>query len=124
MISLRRGAGEPDLHHESNAVAVHDHVGLGARVALGSRVFVAPEFRQGWEPETRIDEVWDYFTTIGGGARWFVGPDWRSAPKSQLPFVGKPGSKPLTIRLMLPSKSWSTCSQPETLREKSAESAG
>ena len=28
--------------------------GLGARIALGSNVFVAPEFRLGWEPETRI----------------------------------------------------------------------
>ncbi len=28
--------------------------GLGARIALGSTVFVAPEFRLGWEPETRI----------------------------------------------------------------------
>jgi hypothetical protein len=31
--------------------------GLGARVALGSRVFVAPEFRLGWEPETRIGVI-------------------------------------------------------------------
>ncbi len=29
--------------------------GIGARIALGSHVFVAPEFRLGWEPETRID---------------------------------------------------------------------
>ena len=28
--------------------------GIGARIALGSDVFVAPEFRMGWEPETRI----------------------------------------------------------------------
>jgi hypothetical protein len=28
--------------------------GVGARIALGARVFVAPEFRLGWEPETRI----------------------------------------------------------------------
>jgi len=28
--------------------------GLGARIALGSRMFVAPEFRLGWEPETRF----------------------------------------------------------------------
>ena len=28
--------------------------GVGARIALGSQVFVAPEFRLGWEPETRI----------------------------------------------------------------------
>ena len=28
--------------------------GLGARIALGSTVFVAPEFRLGWEPESRI----------------------------------------------------------------------
>jgi hypothetical protein len=28
--------------------------GIGARIALGSHVFVAPEFRLGWEPETRI----------------------------------------------------------------------
>jgi hypothetical protein len=31
--------------------------GFGARVALGSRVFVAPEFRLGWEPETRIGVI-------------------------------------------------------------------
>jgi hypothetical protein len=29
-------------------------VGFGARVAIGSRVFVAPEFRLGWAPETRL----------------------------------------------------------------------
>ena len=28
--------------------------GLGARIAVGSNVFVAPEFRLGWEPETRL----------------------------------------------------------------------
>ena len=28
--------------------------GIGARIALGSHVFVAPEFRLGWEPETRM----------------------------------------------------------------------
>ena len=28
--------------------------GVGARVAIGSRVFIAPEFRFGYEPETRI----------------------------------------------------------------------
>ena len=28
--------------------------GVGARIALGSHMFVAPEFRLGWEPETRI----------------------------------------------------------------------
>ena len=28
--------------------------GFGARIAIGSHVFVAPEFRLGWEPETRI----------------------------------------------------------------------
>ena len=28
--------------------------GLGARIALGSNVFVAPEFRLGWEPESRL----------------------------------------------------------------------
>ena len=26
--------------------------GVGARIALGSQMFVAPEFRLGWEPET------------------------------------------------------------------------
>jgi hypothetical protein len=31
--------------------------GVGARFALGSRVFVAPEFRLGWEPETRIGVI-------------------------------------------------------------------
>jgi hypothetical protein len=31
--------------------------GLGARVALSSRVFVAPELRLGWEPETRIGVI-------------------------------------------------------------------
>ncbi len=28
--------------------------GVGARLALGSHLFVAPEFRFGWEPESRI----------------------------------------------------------------------
>lgn len=28
--------------------------GVGARIALGSHTFVAPEVRLGWEPETRI----------------------------------------------------------------------
>jgi len=28
--------------------------GLGVRIVLGSRVFIAPEFRLGWEPESRI----------------------------------------------------------------------
>ena len=28
--------------------------GLGARIAVASRVFIAPEFRLGWEPETRF----------------------------------------------------------------------
>jgi hypothetical protein len=28
--------------------------GVGARLALGSQLFVAPEFRLGWAPETRI----------------------------------------------------------------------
>ena len=28
--------------------------GVGARIALGSHMFVAPEFRLGWEPEARI----------------------------------------------------------------------
>jgi hypothetical protein len=28
--------------------------GLGARITVTSRVFIAPEFRLGWEPETRI----------------------------------------------------------------------
>ncbi|MET0214311.1 MAG: hypothetical protein ABW292_14970, partial [Vicinamibacterales bacterium] len=28
--------------------------GIDARIALGSHVFVAPEFRPGWEPEARI----------------------------------------------------------------------
>jgi len=28
--------------------------GLGARIALGSQMFVAPEFRLGWEPESRL----------------------------------------------------------------------
>ena len=28
--------------------------GVGARIALGSHMFVAPEFRLGWEPESRI----------------------------------------------------------------------
>ena len=28
--------------------------GVGVRIALASRVFVAPEFRMGWEPEARI----------------------------------------------------------------------
>ena len=28
--------------------------GLGLRIAVASRMFIAPEFRFGWEPETRI----------------------------------------------------------------------
>ena len=28
--------------------------GVGARIAVGSHMFVAPEFRLGWEPESRI----------------------------------------------------------------------
>ena len=28
--------------------------GVGVRIGLASRVFIAPEFRLGWEPETRI----------------------------------------------------------------------
>ena len=28
--------------------------GVGARIALGSHLFVAPEFRLGWAPETRV----------------------------------------------------------------------
>ena len=28
--------------------------GAGARIAVGSHMFIAPEFRLGWEPETRI----------------------------------------------------------------------
>lgn len=28
--------------------------GIGSRVSLGPRVYVAPEFRIGWEPETRL----------------------------------------------------------------------
>ena len=28
--------------------------GIGARIALGSQTFVAPEFRLGWEPESRL----------------------------------------------------------------------
>ena len=28
--------------------------GLGARIALGSQMFVTPEFRLGWEPESRL----------------------------------------------------------------------
>jgi hypothetical protein len=28
--------------------------GLGARIALGPRFFISPEFRMGWEPELRI----------------------------------------------------------------------
>jgi hypothetical protein len=31
-----------------------------------------------------IDEVWDYFTTVGGGARWFVTRDWQSGPRFPL----------------------------------------
>jgi opacity protein-like surface antigen len=28
--------------------------GVGVRIAVASRVFIAPEFRLGWEPETRL----------------------------------------------------------------------
>jgi len=48
-----RGPGAPGLvpfiSSEGTASA-----GFGARIALGSRFFIAPEFRLGWEPETRI----------------------------------------------------------------------
>jgi hypothetical protein len=48
-----RGPGVPGLApfiSSEGAVSA----GIGARVAVSSRVFVAPEFRLGWEPTTRI----------------------------------------------------------------------
>jgi hypothetical protein len=48
-----RGPGTPGLQPFTSSEGTVS-AGLGARVALGSWVFVAPEFRLGWEPETRI----------------------------------------------------------------------
>lgn len=50
---LGRGPGLPGL---APFVSTEGTVsgGVGARIALGSRWFVAPEFRLGWEPESRI----------------------------------------------------------------------
>jgi hypothetical protein len=51
-----RGPGTPGLQPFISTEGTVS-AGLGARVALGSRVFVAPEFRLGWEPETRISVI-------------------------------------------------------------------
>jgi hypothetical protein len=51
-----RGPGTPGLQPFTSSEGTVS-AGLGARVALGSRVFVAPEFRFGWEPETRIGVI-------------------------------------------------------------------
>jgi hypothetical protein len=48
-----RGPGTPGLQPFISSEGTVS-AGLGARIALGSRVFIAPEFRLGWEPETRI----------------------------------------------------------------------
>jgi hypothetical protein len=42
---------------EASLVVVRERLGVFVtrpRIALGSHMFVAPEFRLGWEPETRI----------------------------------------------------------------------
>jgi hypothetical protein len=48
-----RGPGVPGLTPFTSGEGTVSG-GIGARVAIGSRVFVAPEFRLGWEPTTRI----------------------------------------------------------------------
>jgi hypothetical protein len=48
-----RGPGVPGLAPFTSSEGTVS-AGIGARVAIGARVFIAPEFRLGWEPETRI----------------------------------------------------------------------
>ena len=48
-----RGPGSPGLRPFTSGEGTVSG-GMGARIALGSRIFVSPEFRLGWEPETRI----------------------------------------------------------------------
>jgi hypothetical protein len=51
-----RGPGTPGLQPYSSSEGTVS-AGVGVRIAIGSRVFVAPEFRVGWEPETRIGVI-------------------------------------------------------------------
>jgi hypothetical protein len=48
-----RGPGVPGLAPFTSGEGTISG-GIGVRVAISSRVFVAPEFRLGWEPTTRI----------------------------------------------------------------------
>jgi opacity protein-like surface antigen len=48
-----RGPGVPGLAPFTSGEGTVSG-GIGARIAISSRVFVAPEFRLGWEPTTRI----------------------------------------------------------------------
>jgi hypothetical protein len=48
-----RGPGNPGLAPFISSEPTVS-AGIGARINLGSRMFVAPEFRLGWEPESRI----------------------------------------------------------------------
>jgi hypothetical protein len=48
-----RGPGIPGLAPFTSGEGTVS-AGIGARVAISSRVFIAPEFRLGWEPTTRI----------------------------------------------------------------------
>ena len=48
-----RGPGVPGLESFVSGEGTVS-VGFGARVQLNSRLFIAPEFRLGWEPEMRI----------------------------------------------------------------------
>jgi hypothetical protein len=48
-----RGPGSPGLQPFTSGEGTLSG-GLGVRISLGRYVFVAPEFRLGWEPERRI----------------------------------------------------------------------
>ena len=48
-----RGPGVPGLAPFTSSEGTVSG-GIGARIAVSSRVFVAPEFRLGWEPTTRM----------------------------------------------------------------------
>jgi hypothetical protein len=51
--TVGRGPDTPGLARFTSGEGTMS-AGVGARVAIGSRVFIAPEFRLGWEPTTRI----------------------------------------------------------------------
>ena len=48
-----RGPGSPGLRPFTSSEGTVSG-GVGARIAIGSRMFVSPEFRLGWEPESHI----------------------------------------------------------------------